>query len=191
MPAAYKLASLCIALGVTACAADGPVATVIVRPGSGKTAAAFQQDQLICQSHAFAQTGYGDLTQPPNPPATEPAPAVLNAGDAENTLGFPKDVVDIPYGVEQPLELSYVQCMAARGDTVLPAIPDYSNPYAGYVPGYPAGAIYPDAPYGGLVWAGLGWGGWGWRGHAWPGYWHGGGWGHGGHSGHHGGGSRH
>ena len=85
------------------------------------------------------------------------------------------DVVDIPYGVEQSAELNYVQCMAARGDTVLPAQPDYLNPNDGCIYSYPASTIYPD---GGLIWVGLGWGGWGWR-HGWAGGRHGMGWSHG------------
>jgi hypothetical protein len=96
----------------------------MVTPGKDKTEAAFQQDEAICRQHAIAHTGYGDLSTPA--PATQADAAVTPT--------------------EPSADVAYLQCMAARGDTVqMAAIPAYPSPYP-YDPGpYWAGGPYPYA----------------------------------------------
>ena len=60
---AQRLAPLGIALALGACASTpSPGLPVVVLPGTGKDLAAFHQDELICQQHAVAHTGYGGPT---------------------------------------------------------------------------------------------------------------------------------
>jgi hypothetical protein len=106
----------------------------MVVPGQGKTEAAFQQDEAICQQHAISHTGYGDASQPPPTSAAAPATGVVASP------GQPSQ------------DVSFMQCMAARGDIVQMGSPGgypygynapYPYPYAyGYGYGYPY--FYPD-----------------------------------------------
>jgi hypothetical protein len=176
---AHTLALLGANLAVSACVAGpapGPMG--VVAPGKDKSQAAFQQDQSVCQQHAVAQTGYGNASQ--NPANHLPADGTL-PGSAGGSASAP-----IPPGTAPPGELSYLQCMAARGDIVQATsaggyYDGYSYPYPypyGY--GYPYyGYGYPY--YGGLITGWGGWYGWGWRNGGWGyGYWGRGGWGRGG-----------
>jgi hypothetical protein len=191
---AKKLLPLGVVVALGGCAAvPPPPPAVTVVPGTGKDAAAFLQDELVCQQHAVAKTGYGTPAQasaagvaPYNgssaasgspPRATNPAnPAAVNLATANPPIAA------LP-GAEPPDEVAYMQCMASRGNVVetLPAMaaayPAYPYPY-GYAYGYPD--VYPgyyDGYYGGWGWGG-GWygGGYGWG----RGGWGRGGWGRGG-----------
>jgi hypothetical protein len=176
---AHTLALLGVNLAVSACVAGPPPGPMgVVAPGKDKTQAAFQQDQTVCQQHAVAQTGYGNASQNP----TDHLPA---DGTLPNSAGGSASAA-VPSGAAPPGELSYLQCMAARGDIVqatsaggdydgysypYPYPYGYGSPYYGY--GYPY--------YGGLIAGWGGWYGWGWRHGGWGhGYWGRGGWGHGG-----------
>jgi hypothetical protein len=135
MMSVRTLAALGVSLALGACA-DGPPPgpAAIVLPGQGKTEAAFQQDETICRQHAISHTGYGDLSQPPR--ASAPVPATGPAASP----GQPSQ------------DVSFMQCMAARGDTVqmqssggYPYGYDAPYPYSyayGYGYGYPY--LYPD-----------------------------------------------
>jgi hypothetical protein len=179
---ARTLALLSVTLVVSACVAGPPPGPMgVVAPGKDKSQAAFQQDQSVCQQHAVAQTGYGEASQNPadHPPPNEtpPGPGSFSA----NATPPSSAGAAVPPGTEVPGEMSYLQCMAARGDIVqMTSAGGYSD--SGY--GYPYAYGYPyygyDYPlYGGLI---AGWGGWyGWRHGGWGhGYWGHGGWGHGG-----------
>jgi hypothetical protein len=216
---ASKLALLGATLAVSACVAGPPPGPPmgIVGPGKDKTQAAFQQDQSICQQHAVSQTGYGLAPQNPadHPPASE-TPIVLSGAPANAAPPAPESApanatppipdsapangpppnasnglanYEMPPGTEIPGEMSYLQCMAARGDNVqLIPVNGYYDGY-GYPYPYPYAYPYYDYGipiYGGLV-AGWGWYGWGhggWHGGYWGrgywgrGYWGRGGWGH-------------
>jgi hypothetical protein len=175
---AHTLALFGVNLAVAACVAGPPPGPMgLVAPGKDKSQAAFQQDQSICQQHAAAQTGYGNAPQNPadHPPADETLP-----GSTGGSASAP-----IPPDTAPPGELSFLQCMAARGDIVqatsaggndgysypYPYLYGYGYPYYGY--GYPY--------YGGLIVGWGGWYGWGWRNGGWGhGYWGRAGWGRGG-----------
>jgi hypothetical protein len=74
---ARRLLPFGVALMLGACAPEPtPNPDAIIVPGPGKDVAAFQQDDVICRSHAATGTGYGDLSQKP----TVSAPAPGSAG---------------------------------------------------------------------------------------------------------------
>jgi hypothetical protein len=164
--AAGKFAPIGVALALAACASPPPGYSVAVLPGIGKDTAAFQQDEQVCQQHAVAHTGYTNraLSAPPETPAgitpngTAPA-APANA--AANAV--------VPPGVQPFDATGYLQCMAARGDTVQPqpygyadAAYPYGNVYPdGYAYGYPYAADYPYPFYDDGFYGGFGWGGFG------------------------------
>ena len=206
------LSARTMVLGATltlgACALGPPPGpTAIITPGRDKDPIAFQQDQEICQQHAESSSGYGAPAPPAAsaPPGNQPQPQLPaakgnGAPQAANSLA-------IPAAVQTPGEVSYVQCMAARGDIIqMPAAgaPESADgsgygvayPYAyPYAYGYPFGYAYPygyDYPFG-VGFFGFG-GGYGYGRYYHGGYHHGG-WGHGawgrggwGHGGFHGGG---
>jgi hypothetical protein len=192
---AHTLALLGVNLAVSACVAGPPPGPIgVVAPGKDKSQAAFQQDQFVCQQHAAAQTGYGNAPQ--NPADHLPADGTLPGSGGGSASAA------VTSGPETPGEVSYLQCMAARGNTV--QVASAGGYYDGY--SYPYGYGYPYFGYGypysgGLI---IGWGGWyggGWRHGGWGygswgrgGWAHGGwghaGWGHGG-GGHGGGGGHH
>jgi hypothetical protein len=166
------MASLGAALALAACASQIPETfPASVVPGKGKDLAAFQQDDAVCRHHALAHTGYASLP----PPAASGAASGLGAktsaaGTGPNTEQSEADGGD---------EVGYLQCMAARGDTVQvqPGYAEAVSPYFYAAPyGYPYGYGYPFGFgdfYGGVD-LGFGYGGGRYRG------WHGGHWGHGG-----------
>jgi hypothetical protein len=137
MTSVCRLAALGASLTLGACVGGpppGPAALVL--PGKDKTVAAFQQDEAICQQHAVAQTGYGD----PSQPATS-SPAGSATG-AEAAMAQPSS------------DVSFMQCMAARGDTVqaVAAGYGYAAPYAYPYPDYGYPYFYPgyDVAFGGV-----------------------------------------
>ena len=151
--AARRVVSRLMPLGMVmllgACAASsGPAFSVL--PGPGKDAAAFGQDQRVCQQHAVAHTGY----DAPVPPAAGAAGGL----GASAAPGVPFD------------STGYLQCMASRGDTVqaqpstyaagiypddYPYAYQYGYPYA-YQYGFPAEPGYPYPFYNGALYGGLG-----------------------------------
>jgi hypothetical protein len=192
------------------CAPSAPQVFVAF-PGKDKSAAAFQQDQAICQQHAISNTGYG---LPPELPADGNVATTADGGAGAPNLDRPGATstgeVSTPAKVGFPEGISYAQCMAARGDTVLPVAKYYDEEYA-YNPngfGYGSDYTYAYPFYGtGLVggfgfygfngshhhgyhngaynggWRGHGGGGRGWGGHGGLGGHGGGGHGGGGHGG--------
>jgi hypothetical protein len=149
MTLARTLAVLGASLTLAACVAGPPPGpTAMVFPGKDKSAADFQQDQAVCRQHALAQTGYGNVS--PAAPAAAPNPAETPAQSADNGATEPSS------------DLSFIQCMAARGNTVqivsAPGDPDYAYTYPypaypyPYAYGYGYGYDYPFAyPYFGTV----------------------------------------
>jgi hypothetical protein len=174
-----EAAPLGIALTLAACAYQPPGPQLIVLPGTGKDLAAFQQDDAICRQHAVAHTGY---TSPGPSSTTGPTggPA-LGIGTPSSATAATLD----PAGTEPPDAAGYLQCMAARGDSVQPQATDADRAYAyGYTYGYPDaygygygyGYGYPYPFYDGGFYGGFGWygGGWGHRGFGHRGFAHGG-----------------
>jgi hypothetical protein len=198
------LGSLSASLLLAGCAATTPQAFVAF-PGNDKSGAAFQQDQAICQQHAISHTGYGLPSEPAVQPADGNVATTMDGGATSPNLGSgatTAGVVSAPAMAGIPDEISYAQCMAARGDTVLPIAKYYDEEYA-YNPngfGYGSDYAYAYPFYGtGLV-GGFGFYGFngghhhgyhngayngGWAGH---GHGHGSWGGHGGWGGHSGGG---
>ena len=174
MKVAHTLGLLGVNLAVSACVAGPPPGPMgVVAPGKDKSQAAFQQDQSVCQQHAVAQTGYGNASQ--NPADHLPPDGTLPGSGGGSASAA------VPSGTAPPGEVSYLQCMAARGNIVqLASAGGYYDGYSYPYP-YPYGYGYPY--YGGLItgWGWGGWYGWGWRHGGWGyGYWGRGGWGHGG-----------
>jgi hypothetical protein len=123
----------------------------MVIPGKDKTEASFQEDQSICQQHASTHTGYGDLSQK----TSNVAPEAATPPSTTST-----DVDDV----------SFLQCMAARGDIAqLTSMAGYDagDAYAAYP--YPFGYGYPDGYpfaypyYAGIIEGFYGFGGGGFR----------------------------
>lgn len=151
----HRSLPLGLVLVISACASEPSAPAATILPGQGKPLAAFQQDDLVCQRHALAHAGYNDPEQP------------IASGPDERP----------PDGVV-PDEPAYLQCMAARGNTIQLNAPPYALPTG--APGYSYTYEYP--PYASAFVGGFGFGGFG------GGRWHHGGWHHGG--GHHGWGGR-
>jgi hypothetical protein len=169
---AQRLLPLGAALMLSACASGpqpGPAAIVV--PGSGKDFAAFQEDDTICRHHAAANTGYGDLALPHTqgssaaisgtPGEAGTARAAGTTSGVGVTAGGPAasgstatnaSGASAPEPPDEtvPNQLGYLQCMAARGDTVRPEPAGYAeaaNWYGDAYP-YPYGYGYPDGFYG-------------------------------------------
>lgn len=173
MPSIRKLLPVATILVLGGCVSGPPPQpAAMVVPGPGKDVVAFQQDDQICRQHAEAQTGYGPPVQAPSAnSAAAAAPSATPTAQASNNAPA-SSAAELPASMP-PNAVGYMQCMAARGDSVQQLPPAY---VASYAPGlYPYGYGYPF-PYVGYY-GGLGFG-WGW-GHGW-GYnrWHRGGWGH-------------
>jgi len=162
---AQRLLPLGAALMLGACASGPPPGpAVIVVPGSGKDFTAFQQDDTICQRHAVANTGYGDLARAHTQGSANTAPigatGEIGMPRAAGTTGGVATAVGAPSGSDTPAatsrastpeppdetipnQLQFVQCMAARGDTVRPAPSGYTEAANWYGYAYPY-----DYPYG-------------------------------------------
>jgi hypothetical protein len=156
------VAPLAAGLALAACATPQPGPPVTVLPGKGRDLAAFQQDDAICQRHAVALTGYGDLAQPATPQApvgTPPASTAYGTSPATPAgSGTATASASVPLATQPENETSYLQCMAARGDTVQPQAAAY--PTYGYAYGYPDDYGYPYPLYDDGFYGGFGWGGW-------------------------------
>ena len=131
MKYARTLGLLSASLLLAGCAASAQQAFVAF-PGKDKSAAAFQQDQAICQQHAISHTGYGLPSEPAVQPSDRDVATTTGGGGVASNLGpdaTPTGVVSAPAKAGIPDEVSYAQCMAARGDTVLP-VATYDEQYA-------------------------------------------------------------
>ncbi len=153
MNVARTLGPLGASLILAACAASAPQGpSILTFPGNDKSAAAFQQDQAICQRHAISHTGYGLRSEPAAQPSDSAATATAGGAPAGTSSGPATGNTSAPATPEMPDELSYAQCMAARGDTVqvLPA-PMYDEQYVYAYPGsigYGSAYPYPYPLYG-------------------------------------------
>jgi hypothetical protein len=194
--------ALAITVSLGACAVAPPAGpSVMALPAQGKSFEVFQQDDVACRQYAWQQTGGAS----PGAAASQSAAgsavlgtalgaaagaaigSVSGAAGAGAAIGGATGLVAgsaigannaaAAYGgVQQLYDVSYTQCMYARGNTVqsppvgyaaYPAYPAYPYPYAGY---------YGPTLYAPSVVVGVG-GGWGWRGGGYYGRgWRGGGW---------------
>jgi len=208
------LVGLASALALSACAVAPPAGpSVMALPGQGKSFDAFQQDDFSCRNYASAVTGGASPAQAANNAGVGSAlvgtalgaaagaaiGSAAGAAGAGAAIGAATGLVagsavgaNNAYGaagyVQQRYDVSYTQCMYAKGNSVqappggyaYPAY-GYASPYYPYPYPYPYGPAYvgPSVAIGvGGGWGGGGWGGGGWGGGGW-GY-HGGGWGGGG-----------
>jgi hypothetical protein len=99
-----RLLPLGVTLMLGACASESPPnPAAIIVPGPGKDITAFQQDDVICQSHAATGTGYGALGQ--RPAVSAPAPGSAGTAPTPGTLaqtGAPAAVPLAGTGAPQP-----------------------------------------------------------------------------------------
>jgi uncharacterized membrane protein YgcG len=151
---ARTLASLSASLVLAACATYPPQGpSILALPGKDKSLAAFQQDLSICQQHAVSHTGFGGPSEPVAQPPAGSAVGNTAIGATPAGPGAGTSKTAAPAGAKSPDEISYAQCMAARGDIVQTAPgPFYDDGYAydnGYAYAYPYSGVYPYAyPYG-------------------------------------------
>jgi hypothetical protein len=134
--------------------ASGPTPdpAAIVVPGSGKDFAAFQEDDTICRRHVVANTGHGDLA-PPQTPVSNAATAGTTgeSGAAAGAPGGPGAAATkasdasapVPPDAIVPNQLGYLECMAARDDTVLPEPIRYGESANWYGYAYPYNYPWP------------------------------------------------
>jgi hypothetical protein len=164
-----SLAALAVTLTLAGCVADPPPSPAgMIMPGADKTAAAFQFDQAVCLQHAFSQTGYGGPSAPgptqlaPSAPAPSASDPTAPASGSGNQSGSETGVAA---ALAQPsADINFMQCMAARGDTVQVAQAGYPYPYPAPYPypypypyGYSYGYPYPYSyPGGGIFFGGFG-----------------------------------
>ncbi|MGE5200637.1 MAG: glycine zipper family protein [Acidobacteriota bacterium] len=181
------------ALLLGACAVGPPPGpSVSAMPPQGKSTEAFQQDDGVCRQYALQANGYASPADAANQSAANSialgtilgaaagaaigaaagnpaAGAAIGAGSGF-VLGGASGAGAAQYSaasVQYGYDVSYLQCMASRGNRVpqLPPLQYAYGPYAygpyGYPPPYyPYG--YPSYPYYGYpayVGVGVGWGG--------------------------------
>ncbi len=216
MKRSYVALAVAAGLGLLAGCATPPAGpTVAVMPGKDKNFDAFAADQAACTGYASQQVG--GQSQVANNQAVGGAVlgTVLGAGIGAAAGGGPGAAIGAAsgalagtamgagysgasnYGTQQRYDITYAQCMAAKGNNVPQSQAAYGPPGGapgyGYYPAAYYGGYYPYGyyPYGYYGWGwpvgvGLGWGwggwrgGWGWHGGGWHGGWgggwHGGGW---------------
>jgi Glycine-zipper domain len=159
-------------LSLAACAVAPPTGPdVMVMPAPGKSFAEFQQDDTACRQYASQQIGYGSPGQAAANSAVASAAvgtvlgaaagAALGAAAGNPGLGAAAGAgggllvgsavgsnaaAASGAGLQQRYDMSYVQCMSARGESVptMPAGAYASYPYGPY--GYPY-AAYPGYYY--------------------------------------------
>jgi hypothetical protein len=165
MSAARRLLPLGVALMLGACASEPPPSpAAIVVPGSGKDFAAFQEDDTICRHHAMANTGYGDRALPHRPGSNAAISGTPGEAGTARVAGTTSGVgvaaggpaasgsaatnasgasAPEPPDETVPNQLGYLQCMAARGDTVRPEPAGYAEAANWYGNAYPYDYWYP------------------------------------------------
>jgi hypothetical protein len=169
-----EIATLCGALALGACAVAPPAGpTVMALPGQGKDFTAFQQDDALCRQFAAARTGGTTPAEGANSSLASSAVAGTLLGAAAGAaigaaVGNPAAGAAIGAGsglflggasgasaagysaatIQQAYDMSYVQCMYAKGDSV-PTAATAPAPAVAFGYPYPAYAYYPYAyPYG-------------------------------------------
>ncbi|HXY98871.1 MAG TPA: glycine zipper family protein [Stellaceae bacterium] len=192
-----KVAALAGMLALGACAvAPPPGPSVMALPAQGKDFATFQQDDATCRQYASAQTGGTTPGQAANnseatsaalgtvlgaaagaaigAAAGNPAAGAAIGAGSGLFLGGATGLGAAGYSaaaVQQQYDMSYIQCMSAKGESVPSALNappgaygypyyggypyPYAYPYYGYY-GYPAYAYgYPYGYYPGFVGVGF------------------------------------
>ena len=205
-------------LALAACAVPPPAGpSVMALPGEGKSFEAFQQDDMSCRQYAFQMSGGQQQAQAGTDQAVGTAvigtalgaAAGAAIGSVSGQMGAGAAIGGATgllvgsaagagnarasaAGQQQQYDVTYTQCMYAKGDSVQSVPPGmaYGGGYPVYGGGYyaPPAVVYaPGVVIGGGWgwgggWHGPGWGGGpGWRGPGWGGGgpgWHGPGWGH-------------
>jgi Glycine-zipper domain len=181
-------------LALGACAAAPPAGpSVMALPGKDKSFEAFQQDDAACRQFAALRLGGGTPEAAANQSLVNSAAAGTVLGAAAGAAigaatGNPAagaaigagsglflggaagaNAAELSSGEMQRLyDMSYVQCMYAKGESVPQSLPSYAYapayayPYAGYYPYYPW-----YGPYYGSSFVGFGFGFHGHHGHHW------------------------
>jgi hypothetical protein len=158
------------ALVLGACAVAPPTGpSVAVLPGAGKSLQQFNNDDLACRQYAGQMTNYASPGQAANNAAVGSAVVGTGVGAAAGALigaaaGNPGAGAAIGAGaglltgtaagannaqyssdqLQQRYDISYVQCMAAKGNKV----PDPSELSSAAAPGYAYGPGYAYPAYG-------------------------------------------
>jgi hypothetical protein len=171
-------------LSLSACAVAPPTGPdVMVMPAQGKSFAEFQQDDTSCRQYASLQIGNGSPAQAATDSAVSSAAvgtligaaagAALGAAAGNPGLGAAAGAGGgLLFGgaagsnaarasgasLQQRYDASYVQCMAAKGESVptMPASVAAADPYGPYRYTYPAypGYYYYPPPVVGSVFVG-------------------------------------
>lgn len=162
------------ALALSGCVAPPPTGpSVMAMPAQGKSFDTFRQDDAVCRQYAAQQTGYTTPGQAATDSAVGSTVLGTVAGAAAGAaigaaVGNPAAGAAIGAGagfvggssvgaanaqmaggaVQQRYDMAYIQCMAAKGESVPTATAGGppSPPPGAYPPGYPPYAAYP--PYG-------------------------------------------
>jgi hypothetical protein len=186
-------AGLIAVAALAGCAVAPPAGpSVMVMPGQGKSFDAFRADDASCRQFANQQTGISPA-QAANQSVVgsavvgtvlgaaagaaigaavgnPAAGAAIGAGSGA-VLGTASGVGAANYSgasVQQRYDMSYVQCMSAKGESVPQMPPVQAAAAPAYAPGYAYPAYAYPYPYYAPAYVGVGWGwgyrrGWGWR----------------------------
>ncbi len=186
---------------LSSCAVKPPSSpSIAVLPGQGKTYAAFQQDDYECRATAAQSIGYSNAGQAANQAAVgstvtgtvvgAAAGAVLGAAAGNAGAGAAIGagtglVVGSAAGastasmtateLQHQYDVTYAQCMAAKGNNVPPlpsaATAAYPSPTTGYYPYVAYPPLYAFYPGYGYLYPNVsiiyGWGWDGWHHHGW------------------------
>lgn len=164
-----KFAALTGMLALGACAVTPPPGpTVMALPAKGKNFAEFQQDDVTCRQYASARTGGTTPGQAANDSAATSAVVGTVLGAAAGAaigaaagnlaagaaigagsglfLGGTTGLGAAGYSaaaVQQQYDMSYIQCMSAKGESVPTALNTPPPGTYGYGSGYPYSGGYP------------------------------------------------
>jgi hypothetical protein len=159
-------------LALAACAvAPPPGPSVMALPGKDKSFEAFQQDDAVCRQYASQQIGFGSPVAAANQSAINSAAVGTAVGAAAGAVlgaaaGNPGAGAAIGAGtgllfggatgvnaaqlsagdMQRAYDMSYVQCMYAKGENVPQTLPSYAYGPRAYPYPYPA-YYYPYSPY--------------------------------------------
>lgn len=175
------------ALALGACAVAPPTGpSVMALPGKDKSFDAFRQDDAVCRQYASQQIGNGSPAAAASESAVNSAAvgtvvgaaagAAIGAAAGNPALGAAigggsgllfgsaagANAAELSAGaMQQRYDMSYIQCMAAKGENVPHSLPAYAYGAPAYAyPYYPAYYPYPYyyPPYYGPAFVGFGFG---------------------------------
>jgi uncharacterized protein YcfJ len=149
-----KAGALAIVVALAACVAPPVAPTIPVAPGPGRSAAAFNSDQAVCQQYAYSQTAPQAAAANNQAVGTALLSTALGAGLGGAIGGGRGAAIGAASGaafggignagaagwtqlsLQQQFDALYASCMAGHGNVVIGFAPPPGMPPYGPPPGY-------------------------------------------------------